>query len=473
MLQTAKKIKHYFSKMNIDFRKIPSVQKLLDSKSLDSKKYSRGLIKFFVDIVLDAIRSNKTDLLNLKIREEDLEVEKLGDICMDFMLSELPNNKKVINGTGIILHTGLGRAPLSENAKRSLMVASDYNLVQADKKSGERCLREDFIQKIIKALSGAEDTTVVNNNAAATFLMLKSLTKNKEVIISRGQLVEIGGSYRMPDIMSESGSIMKEVGTTNKTHIKDYEEAITDNTGAILYVHQSNFKISGFTSHPSILELCELGKKHNIPVLADLGSGALVNLEKYGLAHETTVKEIISAGAMACCFSGDKLIGGPQAGIICGNKNLIEAIRKDSYSRMFRVCKLTLRSLEASLLPFLDQTYETEIPIYKFLTTSCDVLRTRAESITRYFSSKNFSIVDTVSYLGGGSVPDEGIPSVAIAVACRNTKEAQILSEKLRFSTPSVFSRVNNQDVFVDLRTINDCDDTTLSAILNSKINEL
>lgn len=453
--------------MKIQLSKIPSVTKILGSNAIGSSKINRSICKFFTTFTQNKIRSNEIKDLKTEFSESDLDPENLGRIIVETINRELPQNKRVINGTGIILHTGLGRAPLSENAIKSLVTGAGYNLVQADRLTSDRSLRENLIQEIITQISGAEATTVINNNAAATFLMLRALCQNKEVIISRGQLVEIGGSYRMPDIMQESGCVMKEVGTTNKTHLRDYEEMISENTGAILFVHQSNFKIEGFSSQPDIFDLCQLGKRYNVPVLADLGSGALLSLENFGLPHETTVKEAIDAGVTVCCYSGDKLVGGPQAGLLSGNKNAIDKIRADSFSRMFRVCKLTLRSLEATLLEFLDHNTILNIPIYKMLAMKISEIEIRAEKIRTSLSKfSNLIVKPTEAYLGGGSVPQSKIESRALCFSFKSTKEAEYFSRALRFSTPAVFPRTSNSEVLIDLRTIDPNEDTDLIAAI-------
>jgi len=273
----------------------------------------------------------------------------------------------------------------------------------------------------------------------------------------------------MPDIIVESGCIMKEIGTTNKTHIRDYEDAISEDTGAILFVHQSNFKIEGFASHPSISELGALGKKHQIPVLADLGSGALIDLKDFGLPHEDTIKDVIAAGVSLCCYSGDKLIGGPQAGIISGNFDDINKIRKNIYSRMFRVCKLTLRSLESTLLAFLDKDTLSSIPLYKTLSTTSETLEKRGRHILKEIGdNKNFTLIDSAAYLGSGALPTNKIPSKALSFKFKTELESENFNQKLRFSTPAVFPRISNSEVIIDLKTIDDSEDTLLISIIKN-----
>jgi L-seryl-tRNA(Ser) seleniumtransferase len=457
--------------MKESLRHIPSVHKILGDPSLSEIKDNtgEGILLLFIRQALDSCRkrllSEKTEGSDKILNEDSLYSEIIKEIIRESNYLP-PQNRRAINASGIILHTGLGRAPLGSNTVKNLFIASGYNLVQLDPQSNARSLRESYIEMIMKELSGAEATTVVNNNAAASFLMLEALYKGKEVIISRGHLVEIGGSYRMPDILSQSGCIMKEIGTTNKTHLKDYESAIHEHTGALLYVHQSNFRIHGFASIPSLSDLCALGKKHNIPVVVDLGSGALVSMEKWGLPHEDTVKEVMDAGATVCCFSGDKLIGGPQAGILCGSKEAIEKIRKSSFSRMFRVCKLTLRALESTLTSFANNTHTSDIPVYQILEYSIDALEQRGAHIIQEAGIGNTAkVIPTLAYLGGGSSPDAGIESRAIAISV-HAKACDTLVSKLHSHSPGIFPRIHDGMILFDLRTIFPEDDHEVSNIL-------
>ncbi|HMO16610.1 MAG TPA: L-seryl-tRNA(Sec) selenium transferase [Oligoflexia bacterium] len=452
-------------------RFLPSISSLIEDVTLSDIRESIGTGVF------SALSKKALEILRLEIQgesvtEQDLDQSVQKSIILSKVKNEIlklsrilpPATKEAINGTGILLHTGLGRAPLANNSILSL--AAGYNAVQIDRQNGTRSLREEYIELLLRELVSAESTTVVNNNAAATFLVLKSLFKGKEVIISRGHLVEIGGSYRMPDIMSESGCIMREVGTTNKTHIKDYISAINENTGAIVFVHQSNFKIHGFSSIPSLKEICELGKSRSIPVFADLGSGSLVDLTRFGLPHELSIKEVIAAGASVCCFSGDKLLGGPQAGIICGKKQFIEKIRNDPFSRMFRVCKLTLRLLEDSLESFINSNYLDSVPLYSLLNVTQDELKTRANNLCEKLqdnisnlskeseSSYKFSVKNTNAFMGGGSSADASIESYSLTISFTDEKLAGKIAEELRFQSPGIFGRVSDGKVFIDFRGV-------------------
>ena len=318
---------------------------------------------------------------------------------------------------------------------------------------------------------------MVNNCAAAIYLILAAIAKPGEVVISRGQLVEIGGSYRMPDVMEASGCVLREVGTTNRTSIDDYRKAITERTSAILVVSQSNFRIRGFTDSPSLAEICALGRERSLPVLYDLGGGSLRSLARYGVSHETTVPEAIQAGVEAVCFSGDKLIGGPQAGIICGKRDAIARARKNVYYRMFRPDKLCLAALEASLVSFLNESFEAEIPIYQMISTNEEELRGRAERLAAALggiAGARASVIEELAYLGGGSLPDEALPSVAVRLesvaaeeAVRN-RWASAVARALRTGVPAVFGKLDSAGLVFHLRTVFPGEDAELEACIRS-----
>jgi L-seryl-tRNA(Ser) seleniumtransferase len=350
-----------------------------------------------------------------------------------------------------------------------------YSLLQADLASGKRSLREEKIERMLIQLTGCEAATVVNNNAAATMLILNTLAAGKKVILSRGQLIEIGGEFRMPDVMARSSVIMQEIGTTNRTHLKDYEKAIDENTGALLHVHTSNFRVRGFSGTPDIKELCGLAKKYNLPVIDDLGSGALVPLSRYGITDEPLVSDSIKAGSSVICFSGDKLINGPQAGIICGKKEFIQNIRKNPFARMFRVCKLTLAALEATLVHFVNGTQGEALPFYKMLTISVQNLEKRAKllaDLTGKVKGVKAKIIDDVSYVGSGSLPDEGIPTKVVCVSFDNAngskKSIEEIAICLRLNVPSVFCRVKDDALYFDMRTLFDKEEREIADALSS-----
>jgi L-seryl-tRNA(Ser) seleniumtransferase len=382
--------------------------------------------------------------------------------------------RRAINATGVIIHTGLGRAILAPPARDAIQsVLEGYSTLATDIESGKRGDRDTHLNSLLCLLTGAEASTVVNNNAAATVLILNTIAKDKEVIVSRGQLVEIGGSFRMPDVMRMSGAILREVGTTNKTHPRDYEEAISERTGAILRVHHSNYRIVGFAEEPAIEELVAIGKKHNLPVIDDLGSGALVDLSRFGLEPEPLVQASVRAGATVACFSGDKLIGGPQSGIIVGQAEMIARIKKNPLKRAFRVGKLTIAALEASLKLFLNPDALTRLhPVYKMLSVTPAELERRARRLERSLKKAADAVTITIengeSQVGSGSVPVEFLPTKLLCLRARCVS-AEGLARSLRYCQPPVFARVHKDAVWLDLRTVQPGEDRMVeSAVLNS-----
>jgi L-seryl-tRNA(Ser) seleniumtransferase len=335
-----------------------------------------------------------------------------------------------------------------------------YSLVQMDVETGERCLREAHIQKILTELTGAEAATVVNNNAGATLLVLNTIARGRDVIVSRGQLVEIGGSFRIPDVMKQSGARLVEVGTTNRTHLRDYERAITEDTAALLHVHASNYRIMGFTKTVTIPELVELGKKHGLPVVDDLGSGALVDLARFGFSTEPLVRDSIEAGVDLVTFSADKLVGGPQGGIILGREKYVEAIRKSSLTRALRVGKLTLSALEMTLREFLDdENLARNHPIMRIFSITPETLKRRARrlagAIERSVPGLVTAIEKGAGRIGSGSLPLEDVPTWLVAIRSMNIESGKLVLA-LRRGTPPVFARVQDDRVLFDLRTILD-----------------
>ena len=367
--------------------------------------------------------------------------------------------RTVINATGIVLHTNLGRSPIAEEAaKAAHEAAHGYLNLELDLDTGKRSSRQVAIREWVCRLTGAESATAVNNNAAATVIVLRSVAMGKEVILSRGQLIEIGGSFRIPDIMAVSGAILHEVGTTNITRLADYERAIGPNTGALLQVHSSNYRISGFTKSAALSELTALGKKHGLPVIDDIGSGALLDFARFGFQGEPVAKASIAAGADLVLFSGDKLLGGPQAGIIAGRKEWIQKIEKDPLMRAFRLDKMTLAALEATLRLYLNEERALrEVPVLRMLGTPLEELRQRAEAlaerlrgITGIATSKTS---EDVAYVGGGSLPDQSMKSWVVEVEPASVSDAE-LSRRLRLGTPAVMARLRDGKLVLDVRTI-------------------
>lgn len=367
--------------------------------------------------------------------------------------------RRVVNATGIILHTGLGRAAMPEAARAELDTVAGYCNLQQDLESGKRDHREDCLRELVKELLGVEDVLVVNNNAGATLLVLAALARGREVVISRGELIEIGGSFRLPDIMRESGAILCEVGTTNKTHLRDYESAVGPRTAMLLKAHKSNYKIVGFSKEVGIGDIVDVGRKHNVPVVDDLGCGALLGLEKFGLQHEGTVQESLAAGADIVLFSTDKLIGGPQGGMIVGRADLLARIRAHPLYRVLRVCKLTLGALEATLRLFkAPDLLAQRHPIYMMLDKTPSQMKGQAEGLAvRILALRptwSVTVTEETSYLGGGTLPEEGLPSCAVRIKSPD-KSAADLAQQLRLATVPIVGRIHDEAVLLDMRTVN------------------
>jgi L-seryl-tRNA(Ser) seleniumtransferase len=361
----------------------------------------------------------------------------------------------VINATGVVLHTNLGRAPLSANALEAVAVAArGYSNLELELESGERGSRQAYVASLLCQLTGAEAALVVNNNASAMALGLAAVALGKEVIVSRGEAVEIGGGFRIPNVLLQSGAHLVEVGTTNRTYVSDYETAISAETGALLKVHTSNFQVLGFTHAPAIRDLVELGAKHGMPVLHDLGSGCLLETAAFGLAHEPTVQEGVAAGCDLLFFSGDKLLGGPQAGIVVGKKELVGRLERHPLARAIRIDKLGLAALTATLLHYLKEEATSTIPIWMMIASSGDQLKRRAARWKRAIGS-DASVLQGESAVGGGSLPGETLPTWLLAISTANiTGGAETLAARLRRSDPPVVARIQDDLVVLDPRTV-------------------
>lgn len=441
---------------------IPSVDELLRRDEIE-----KLLLLYPRTAVVEGIREYISEYRQLVLsleREEDAAGLNDAYIIRGIIakVQEITGNHliKVVNATGIVLHTNLGRSPLSSRLKDSLWeIASGYSNLEMDLESGERGSRYSHVEGIICKLTGAEAAMVVNNNAAAVMLVLSTLAKGREVVVSRGQLVEIGGSFRVPEVMEQSGAVLVEVGTTNKTRIEDYERAVNENTAALMKVHTSNYRILGFTGEVESEELVKLGKKLNMPVIEDLGSGMLVDLTRYGLPYEPTVQQAVKAGMDVVTFSGDKMLGGPQAGIIVGKKTYIAAMKKNPLTRAIRIDKLTLAALEGTLRLYLDSEWALkEIPVLRMLTISPDELNKKAGKLQSKLRKSignicNISIVDEFSEVGGGSMPLHKMPTKAIGIEPRKGSLSQ-LEEKLRKYNIPVIARLYKGRLLLDVRTI-------------------
>ncbi|MEG0895586.1 MAG: L-seryl-tRNA(Sec) selenium transferase, partial [Oscillospiraceae bacterium] len=380
---------------------------------------------------------------------------------------------KVINATGVTLHTNLGRAVIGKKvAKQAFDIACGYSTLEYNCQKGERGSRHDHAKKLLTKLCNVEDAMVVNNNAAAVMLALGAMAKDREVVVSRGELVEIGGAFRVPEIMQLSGNILKEVGTTNKTHLADYENAINDNTAVLLKVHTSNFKIVGFTEDVSLEDLCKLGNEKEVPVIYDLGGGALLSLEKFGIVDEPNVPELLKSGVDILTFSGDKLLGGPQAGIIVGKKKYIDLMKKHPLARAVRADKFTLSMLCETLSCYLDEdTAIKEIPTIKMLSLTIPQLQQKAEILSILLNKNGIktSIHSDVGQVGGGSVPTQMIETRVIRIE-QDKISAAALEEALRYQEIPVIARISKDTVLLDVRTI---DESEFDIVCNSLVNAL
>ena len=382
--------------------------------------------------------------------------------------NSLPSLRPVINGTGIILHTNLGRACLSQKAAQAAAnAARNYSTLEYDVEAGQRGTRYAHVEDILCRLTGAESALVVNNNAAAVLLVLSALTKGGQVAVSRGELVEIGGSFRVPDIMESCGAQLKEVGTTNKTHLADYENSITAETKALMKVHTSNYRIVGFTEAPALKDLVELGHRYGLPVIEDLGSGCLISLVPFGIHDEPSVQDSLKAGVDMVSFSGDKLLGGPQAGIILGKKKYLDILKKHPLTRAMRVDKMTLAALEATLRSYEAGATE-EIPVIAMLSADEDTLLRKAQLLQSALAQAGISaeVIPTEGRVGGGSVPNHVLPSFAVALA----GDVNRLEEKLRLGITPIIGRIHEDRYLLDVRTLWEVDFPAIVATIREAL---
>ncbi len=430
-------------------RDLPSVEELLQTKTA-----AELIARFGRPLTLTAIRET-LDKIRARFSSGAITVLPLHDLILaqtDTLLSAWlkPTLRLVINATGVILHTNLGRAPLSDAAIRAMDLASrGYSTLEYDLEKGTRGSRLIHAESVLQKLTGAESAMVVNNNASAVLLVLSALANKRRVIISRSQLVEIGGGFRIPDVMKQSGAKLIEVGTTNKVHLRDYEEALQDGGSLVMRAHPSNFKIIGFTEEPELKDVVEVAHKAGVFVIDDLGSGALFDTAKYGLAHEPTVQESLAAGADVVCFSGDKLLGGPQAGIIIGRKDLIEKIKKHPLARAVRADKACLAGVTATLLHYLKDEAEREIPILKMMSFTPKQIKGRVESWIRELGRGE--AVEGESTVGGGSLPGESFPTFLLSLTVESPDR---FLKRLRAQNPPVIARTANDKILLDPRTV-------------------
>ena len=437
--------------MSEELRKLPSVDELLRSEIFapSIKEYGRELA---LEAAREAIDRARRKILAGESCPpfEEIAREAISILAEKFAPSLLP----VINATGVIIHTNLGRAPLSAEARAAMeMVARGYCNLEFDLKQGRRGSRYVHAEELLTKLTGAEAALVVNNNAGAVLLILSALARGREVIISRSQLVEIGGGFRIPDVMRQSGAILVEVGTTNRTYLRDYEEAITENTALILHAHRSNFRLTGFIHDVPLSELADLAHRYGLYLMDDLGSGALLDTSRYGLSHEPMVQESLSAGADVVCFSGDKLLGGPQAGIIVGKREIIERLKKFPLTRALRVDKITLAGLQATFLHYLKGEAEQKIPVWRMISAEPAELKRRAQRWARRLKQAGIKaqVIEGRSAIGGGSLPGETLPTWLLAL---QLPSPDAIARALRSYNPPIVARIEEDLLLFDPRTV-------------------
>ncbi|MCF7824788.1 MAG: L-seryl-tRNA(Sec) selenium transferase [Candidatus Marinimicrobia bacterium] len=453
-------------KTGIDYKlsDLPSVDALLNSVAdielphIMKKNEARKILDEYRSFIMN-IKPNQIKNIETALSLRLLYIEK--------------SLRKVINGTGVVIHTNLGRSPYSRDLCNALDLLQDsYVNLELDLSTGKRGSRHDHLRPWIQAISQAESGILVNNNAAAVLLALNSLADKKEVLISRGQLVEIGGSFRIPDILKKAGSKLVEVGTTNRTHVHDYESAITPKTKLLLWVHSSNYRISGYTKEVSIQQLIEIGKKYDLPVMADLGSGALISTEKFGLQKEPLVSEIINSGVDIVTFSVDKLLGGPQGGIIAGKQKYIQKIEKNHLLRALRPDKaqilLTLQSLRAYSK---EQDITSRVPVYRDFSQAIETLRERALGIKSKIDNPllMIEIIETQAQVGSGASPSENMDSIGVRVQHSKLKATGI-SKKLRANDPAIMGRINEEAIIIDLKAVRASEDTEIIQAFNTMV---
>ncbi len=443
-------------------RMLPGVDHILELSKTQAD-FSDVPQSVLVNAIRTIIESYRHRILSedSRISEEALSDDQiLNDVAESVHKAMTPNLRRVVNATGVVVHTNLGRSLLAQDADEQLtLIAGRYSNLEYDLEAGKRGSRYSSVEGIICEISGAEAAMVVNNNAAAVLLCLETFARDKKVIVSRGELVEIGGSFRIPDVMAKSGGILKEVGTTNRTHLRDYENAIDEKTGLLLKVHCSNYSVVGFTAELSLKELVELGARHSIPVMEDLGSGTFIDFSKYGLIKEPTVQESVSTGADLITFSGDKLLGGPQAGIIVGKKEMIETVRSNPFTRALRIDKLTLVALEYTLRLYRDEEKAvTQIPTLRMLTSTREAIAQKAQRLEQALKSiedtrLEISTIDRSSMAGGGALPLLELPSQCIRLKIQGLS-ANRVEQNMRNNNPPIIGRIEEDHFIIDMRTI-------------------
>ena len=447
----------------LPLRQIPSVDELLQEPVIQKllEAHPRWTV---IEAVRETLEERRQKILALLREGSKAFVPDLspliGQVCRKVLHLARPSLRRVINATGVILHTNLGRAPLSSEALARLQeVAQHYSTLEFDLPQGARGSRQGHVQGLLTRLTGAEGALAVNNNAAAVLLSINTLAEGREVVVSRGELIEIGDSFRIPDVMRKAGAVLREVGTTNRTRLKDYEEAIGERTALLLKVHPSNFRIVGFTSDVLLADLVALGRRRALPVMIDMGSGAIADLAPFGLKGEPTVQETLRSGVDLITFSGDKLLGGPQAGLIVGKKLMIERLRKNPLARAVRIDKLSLAALEATLRGYLEgEKGLGAIPALAMITCPLHEIEQRAERVRAGLQgvahpSVRVTVEDQMSEVGGGALPAQGLPTYCVALQ-RSEVSPHRLEALLREAEPAVVARIKGEKVLLDMRTV-------------------
>ena len=431
----------------MSLRDLPSVDRLMQSEAVE------GLVAAFgrsltVEAVRESLEAARAAVRGGQVAPPAIELVSQTRARLETWLA--PTLRQLINATGVIIHTNLGRAPLSQAARRAMEdVASGYSSLEFDLPRGQRGNRDQHCERLLLRLTGAEAALVVNNNAAAVLLALTGLARRKEVLVSRTQLIEIGGGFRIPDILKQSGAKLVEVGTTNRTHLQDYRSALSERTALILLAHHSNFKIIGFAAEPELAELVELGREHKVPVLHDLGSGSLLDTRAYGLGAEPRVQDSVRAGAALTAFSGDKLLGGPQAGILVGERAVIDRLRRHPLARAVRADKLCLAALSATLLHYIREEAEAQIPVWTMIAASPAVLKRRAEGWQSRLGRGE--VIEGRSTIGGGSLPEETLPTWLLSFVVPHPSD---FARRLRALDSPIIARIEAGRPVLDPRTV-------------------
>ncbi|MBM7555732.1 L-seryl-tRNA(Sec) selenium transferase [Halanaerobacter jeridensis] len=461
-------------------RSIPAVNDLLAHEQGEKlvNDYSHELVVEAIREVTEELRGKIFNIELSGLKELKIDSKSILAQVQHYLESKMSDQLlTAVNATGVVVHTNLGRSLLCDAAKDKLLdVASNYSTLEINRDTGERGSRYELVEELLTELTGAEAALVVNNNAAAVLLAVSALASGQEAIIARGQLVEIGGSFRIPEVMEQGGAELRGIGTTNRVHLADYKNAINEETGMILKVHTSNYRVVGFSKEVELEELVDLGTQYELPVVEDLGSGVLLDLRDEGLSYEQTVQDCIAAGADVVTFSGDKLLGGPQAGIIVGQEEYIEQMKSHPLNRALRVDKFTLGSLEATLQQYRDlEQAKEKIPTLEMITRTQEQLKTRAQEFATELEevitdNLTLEIKQDSSRVGGGAYPNEGLPTYVLALEDESLT-AEELAEELRLHDPPIFSRISDEQVILDVRTLQSEDEEhIISAVQNLSI---